>query len=126
MLDLAMGQGAETWIAHGLDLVQPIAETPADAEELAAPAWETGEPMPGRAADQAPRARIGPHSKLLRGQQVGHRIADEVARRARLRKTDVIVIGIRGRHGVSRVFPGSGANSVARGAIVRMSFVRGK
>jgi len=118
---------ASLCIVHVLDMGSPYpTDTPREVERYEKNARKAAARVLSDALALAEKAGVKAETRLLEVKDVTERVADLVVRFARKWKADLLVVGTHGRRGVSRMFLGSVAESVARIATVPVLLVRGK
>lgn len=125
-LRLAKEAGSMLRVVHVVDLVNINLETVDEWSAFEEAVRDSGARTLARATALAKKSGIAVDSRLLEVRQLKDRIADEIAREAVKWRADVIVVGTHGRRGVSRMFLGSVAESIARAAPKPVLLVRGK
>lgn len=125
-INLAKDQQSELRIVFVVDVFALTAETPVDMIEYQASERKAGDSVLKRAAAVARKAGIEAETILLEVQTLHDRIADEISQNAKRWRADLIVIGSHGRRGLSRLFMGSVAESLARIAPSPLLLIRGR
>jgi len=124
-LELARANRAELLIAHVLPSVGPLGVegyvTPRMYEDIEATIRRSAEMRLNALLARARKARVRHKGLLLRG--LPHL---EIARAARARKADLVIVGTHGRTGVARVFLGSVAARVISTCPCPVLAVRGR
>ena len=125
-IELAKDQQSELRIVFVVDVFALTAETPVQLTQYEVAERKAGDLALKRAAALARKAGIEAETVLLEVQTLRDRIADEISRNAKKWRADLIVIGSHGRRGLSRLFLGSVAESLARIAPVPVLLIRGR
>lgn len=125
-IDLASDRSCALCIVSVLDIAFVTDEAPFSVDDYEASVRKSAEKVLEAAAAAARKSGVSAETKLLAVKPKGDRVSDEIARFARRWKADLIVIGTHGRRGVSRLFLGSVAETVARGAPTPVLLVRGR
>jgi len=124
-VELAKANRAELWLVHVLSPVVPMVGdgyvSPQLYEELEASAREYAQTQLAALAAKAKKGGVTAKVALLDG--VAH---EQIARAARSKRADLIVIGTHGRTGVAKLFLGSVAGRVVSIAHCPVMTVRGK
>jgi len=124
-VELAKANRAELWLVHVLSPVVPMVGdgyvSPQLYEELEASAREYAQRQLAALAAKAKKGGVTAKVALLDG--VAH---EQIARAARSKRADLIVIGTHGRTGVAKLFLGSVAGRVVSIAHCPVMTVRGK
>ena len=124
-LELAKADRAELVLAHVLAPLTPIMAdgyvSPKVYEDMDAAARTYGRKRLGALVTRAKRAGVRATGLLLAG--LPH---EQIARAARSRKADLVVVGTHGRTGFSRLFLGSVASRVLAVSPCPVLTVRGK
>jgi nucleotide-binding universal stress UspA family protein len=125
-IKLAKDQQSDLRIVFVVDQFALAAEAPEQSTEYQVEERRAGDLVLKRAAALAHKAGIEAETVRLEVQTLHDRIADEISRNARKWRADVIVIGSHGRRGLSRLFMGSVAESLARIASAPVLLIRGR
>ena len=124
-VELAKADRAELMITHVLSPVAPIAGegyvSPKTYEEIAASSRAWAQKQLDKLLARAKQAGVRAKGYVLEG--VAH---DQIARLARSRRADLIVMGTHGRSGLAKLFLGSVAGRVIASAPCPVLTVRGK
>ena len=124
-VELAKADRAELMITHVLSPVAPIAGegyvSPKTYEEIAASSRAWAQKQLDKLLARAKQAGVRAKGHVLEG--VAH---DQIARLARSRRADLIVMGTHGRSGLAKLFLGSVAGRVIASAPCPVLTVRGK
>ncbi len=124
-VEMARADRAELLLVHVMATTMPVMAdgylSPKVYEDMEAAARASAQKQLGALANQAKRAGARVKTLLLEG--VPH---DRIARAARSRKADVVVIGTHGRTGLAKLFLGSVASRVLAIAPCPVLTVRGK
>lgn len=124
-VELAKADRAELMITHVLSPVAPIAGegyvSPKTYEEIAASSRAWAQKQLDKLLAKAKQAGVRAKGYVLEG--VAH---DQIARLARSRRADLIVMGTHGRSGLAKLFLGSVAGRVIASAPCPVLTVRGK
>lgn len=124
-IEVAKESGAELLIAHVLTPVAPIVGegyiSPRTYEEIEQSARAHGQKQLGTLLDRAKKAGVKAVGLLLEG--VPH---DQIARAARSKKVDLIVMGTHGRGGFAKLLLGSVAERVVATAPCPVLTVRAR
>lgn len=121
---IAKDQQSALRIALVVDVVTLDAESPQQLIEFEDSVRKAGDRVLQKAAAEARKAGIEAETMRLEVQTLQDHVADALVRQAEAWRADLIVIGTHGRHGLSRLFIGSVAESVARSAPVPVLLVR--
>ena len=121
---IAKDQQSALRIALVVDVVTLDAESPQQLIEFEDSVRKAGDRVLQKAAAEARKAGIEAETMRLEVQTLQDHVADALVRQAEAWRADLIVIGTHGRHGLSRLFIGSVAESVARIAPVPVLLVR--
>jgi nucleotide-binding universal stress UspA family protein len=124
-LQLAKDGKSALRVLHVLDLVTFSTDTPSGFAAYEDALRVGGEQMLSDASDMAEKAGVKCETKLLELEEHGRRVAEEIAQAAEEWRAELIVIGTHGRRGMSRLFLGSVAESLARIAPAPVLLVRG-
>jgi nucleotide-binding universal stress UspA family protein len=125
-VELAKANGAQLYLVHVLTPVVPLAGdgyvSPTVYADIEASTRAAADKQMSRLAAKARQAGVTRvHTLLLEG--VAH---DRIARAARSRRADMIVIGTHGRTGLAKLFLGSVAGRVVAAASCPVLTVRGR
>jgi nucleotide-binding universal stress UspA family protein len=120
-LQMARDSGGRVRIVHALDELAYLTGYEFSADLLKV-AREYATKVIDDALEMARSAGVPAESRLL--ETPGGRLGELVAEEARTWEADLVVVGTHGRHGVSRVLLGSGAEQVIRLAPVPVLAVR--
>jgi nucleotide-binding universal stress UspA family protein len=120
-LELARERSATVRVIHAIDELA-LAVGPEHSGKVMKAAREEGQKALDDAYETVKSAGIDGDTHLMEtpGKRLGEAVADEAA----AWKADLVVIGTHGRHGLSRILLGSGAESVIRLATVPVLVVR--
>ena len=121
---IAKDQQSALRIALVVDVVTLDAESSQQLIEFEDSVRKAGDRVLQKAAAEARKAGIEAETMRLEVQTLQDHVADALVRQAEAWRADLIVIGTHGRHGLSRLFIGSVAESVARSAPVPVLLVR--
>jgi len=124
-VELAKANRAELWLVHVLSPVVPMVGdgyvSPQLYEELETSARDYAQKQLAALSAKAKKAGVTPKIALLEG--IAH---EQIARAARARRADLIVIGTHGRTGIAKMFLGSVAGRVVSSTRCPVMTVRGK
>jgi nucleotide-binding universal stress UspA family protein len=124
-VELAKTDRAELMIVHVLSPVAPVAGegyvSPKMYEEIAASSRAWAQKQLDKLLAQVKKSRVRAKGYVLEG--VAH---DQIARLARSKHADLIVMGTHGRSGLAKLFLGSVAGRVIAAASCPVLTVRGK
>jgi nucleotide-binding universal stress UspA family protein len=124
-VELAKSERAELMLVHVMSPIAPIAGegyvSPKMYEDIAASSRAWAQKQLDRLLAKAKTAGVRAKSYVLEG--VAH---DQIARIARSRHADLIVMGTHGRSGLAKLFLGSVAGRVVAAAPCPVLTVRGK
>lgn len=124
-VELAKANRAELWVVHVLTPTVPMVGdgyiSPKVYEDLEASARAYCSKQLGALVARAKKAGVRARSVLLEG--IAH---EQIARAARSKRADLVVIGTHGRTGVAKLFLGSVAGRVVSIASCPVMTVRGK
>ena len=123
---LAKNLRSELRIVFVVDVLALVAETPYQMTEFEESARRAGDLVLKQAAAMARKAGIEAEAVRLEVQTLHDRIADEISQDAKRWRADLVVIGSHGRRGLSRLFMGSVAESLARIAPSPVLLIRGR
>ncbi len=126
VVKLALDQQAKLRIAHVVDLLNWDGAFLVDINQLQETFRQSGRKILEKAQGTAREAGMEAEPQLLEIEALGHRIADLIGEEARSWPADLIVVGTHGRRGLHRLFLGSVAEGIVRGATVPVLLIRGK
>lgn len=124
---LAKDQAADLCLLHVLDnrvLMEGVGVDAVGIDQIIESTRTAGIKLLAKAETQVRKLRVPVKTLLIENN--GRDIASVIAGQARKWRADLIVIGTHGRQGVSRLFMGSDAESVAREATAPVLLVRSK
>lgn len=121
-LQLAREGGGRVRLVHVLDPMAFISTGYGPVVDLLQVGQEGAAKVLADALEMAKAAGVPADTRLL--DQAGGRIGEQVADEATAWEADLVAVGTHGRHGVSRVLLGSGAEQVLRLAPVPVLAVR--
>lgn len=123
---LALDQHAKLRIAHVVDLLNWDGAFLVDINQLQETFRQSGRKILEKAQDTSREAGMEAEPRLLEIETPGYRTADLIEEEARSWSADLIVVGTHGRRGLHRLFLGSVAEGIVRGATVPVLLIRGK
>lgn len=126
-VELASEQHAQLRIVHAIDTVNinmgaEFLDQNGMLQELA----KNGDSILDKAESIATAAGVPVETQLLRIETINQRVAEAIADDAETWPANLVVIGTHGRRGLSRLFLGSVAESVARAATKPVLLIRGE
>lgn len=125
-LELAKQGKSVLRVLHVLDVATFSTDIPSGFAAYEGALRAAGERMLADAGAVADKAGVECETKLLEVEEHGRRVAEEIAGDAEAWRAELIVIGTHGRRGLSRLFLGSVAESLARVASAPVLLVRGE